>query len=239
METVIQHFNWYYSEVLYLGFIIISSRFYGLNPSNLNKNFCSTFWKVVILSPENQRIAIADLSQQRNPPLILSQLPHHHKGTVFAPPVPVLGFVLLTKEMMVNSILWNLIPSWLWLRNIRYLTQKYKSKPASKFGFRFVQCLLKLPFLLARFMKVTDSQQLCSCEGTLEAVKIKNTFGNIGCSIFFKFLCLGGGEGNRSFWSETVFKRKQTKKLCQAYGNSACQLILQILLKACWLNSGV
>lgn len=150
----------------------------------------------------------------------------HPKGTVFASPFPhfpVLDFMLLTKEMIVNSILWYLIPSRHWLRNIRYLIQRYKSKPTSKFGFRFFQCLLKLPFLLVRFMKVTDSQQLCSCEGTLETVKTRNTFRNIGCSIFLQIpLSLGGGaEGNRSFWTETIFKRKQTKTPTQACGNSA------------------
>lgn len=113
--------------------------------------------------------------------------------------------------MIMNSTLQYLIPSRHWLRNIRYLTQRYKSKPTSKFGFRFVQCLLKLPFLLARFMKVTDSHQLYSLEGTLEAVKIKYTFRNIEWS-FLKFLCLWGRGWTRPFELKLYLKGSRKKK---------------------------
>lgn len=175
-------------------------------------------------------------------------MPQHPKGTVFASPFPhfpVLDFMLLTKEMIVNSILWYLIPSRHWLRNIRYLIQRYKSKPTSKFGFRFFQCLLKLPFLLVRFMKVTDSQQLCSCEGTLETVKTRNTFRNIGCSIFLQIpLSLGGGQRETGPFELKLYLKESKQKpplkhveillVSQSY-RFYSKLVGKILVSSTWL----
>lgn len=71
---------------------------------------------------------------------------------------------------------------------------------------------LEIAYLVGRFMEVTNSEQLYSCEGMLEVVKSKHTLRNVGCSIFTNSLVSGRRKQVLFFWIETIFKWKQTKK---------------------------